>query len=87
MCAGDYDDEIASRNLKCRYNYHNSPFLAIAPLKEEMLSLNPKVSLFREAVYDSEIELLKAEASDMVKAFLVWNDLNRESRTHGSTRF
>jgi hypothetical protein len=31
-----------------------------------MLSLMPKVSVFREAVYDSEIEHLKADASSLV---------------------
>ena len=61
-CAGDYENEISSRNLKCRYNHHNSPFLLIAPLKEEILSLVPKLSIFRDAVYDSEIELLKTNA-------------------------
>ena len=38
----------------------------IAPLKEEVLSLVPKVSIFREALYHSEIELLKADAHDAV---------------------
>ena len=65
-CAGDYRDEWASRNLKCRYNHHNSPFLIIAPLKEEMLSLVPKVSIFRDALYDIEIELLKTDAHKLV---------------------
>lgn len=69
-CAGDYEAEVARRNLKCRYNHHNSPFLIIAPLKEEMLSLTPKVSIFREVLYDSEIELLKAEAHTLVSAHL-----------------
>ena len=39
----------------------------IAPLKEEMLSLEPKVSIFREAVHDSEIDLLIADAYELVR--------------------
>lgn len=55
--------------MKCRYNHHNSPFLIIAPLKEEMLSLVPKVSVFRNALYDTEIELLKMDASGLVATY------------------
>ena len=62
ICAADYDHEMAYRNLKCRYKHHRSPFLTIAPLKEEELSRVPYISIFREVLYDSEIERLKAEA-------------------------
>lgn len=66
-CVGDYEHDLLSRKMKCRYNHHNSPFLTIAPLKEEMLSLVPKVSIFREALYDSEIERLKQDAHHLVR--------------------
>ena len=69
-CADDYDSGMAFRKLRCRYNHHNSPFLTIAPLKEEMLSLVPKISIFREAISDSEIELLKFKAHDKVELFV-----------------
>ena len=70
-CAGDYDTELAYRNVRCIYNHHNSPYLTIAPLKEEILSIVPKISLFRQAVYDSEIDLLKFDAYNKVNLFLV----------------
>ncbi|XP_065202588.1 prolyl 4-hydroxylase subunit alpha-2-like isoform X2 [Planococcus citri] len=47
--------------LKCRYNHENSAFLKIAPLKEEEIYHHPKVLLYRDIVYDSEIETIKAE--------------------------
>ena len=66
ICAGDYDHEDAYRNMSCRYNHHHSPFLTIAPLKEEIISSIPYIAIFREVLYDSEIERLKAEAYNQV---------------------
>lgn len=65
-CAGDYELEILSRNMKCHYNHHNSPFLTIAPLKEELILLNPRVTIFREVLYDSEIERLIMDSYEKV---------------------
>ena len=57
---------MSKRNMICRYNHKNSPFLTIAPLKEEVILLNPRVTLFREAIYDSEIERVITDAYDKV---------------------
>ena len=70
-CAGDYDTELAHRNFRCVYNHHNSPYFTIAPLKEEILSIVPKISLFREAIYESEIELLKFDAYPQVNLVVI----------------
>ena len=70
ICAGDYEYELASRKMTCRYNHRNSPFLTIAPLKEEIISLAPQISVFREVVYDSEIEQLKRDSYNKVNFVL-----------------
>lgn len=69
----DYDDETVSMaiirehcsagfrrptHLHCRYNNFMTPFLRIAPLKMEELSLDPLILLYHKAIYNSEIESL-----------------------------
>ena len=69
ICAGDYDHEYLSRNITCRYNHHHSPFLTIAPLKEEIISQIPLVTVFRDVLFDSEIEGLKNDAYNKVNEY------------------
>ena len=66
MCRGKHNEtlEVARSNLKCRYNQENSAFLKIAPLKEEELYDDPKILLYRDVLYDSEIEKLKSWAAN-----------------------
>ncbi|EDV90567.1 GH14207 [Drosophila grimshawi] len=45
--------------LICNYKMDSSPFLRLAPLKMEMLSMDPYVVVFHEAIYDSEIDELR----------------------------
>lgn len=69
----DYDDELISfaiirehcaasfqrpTRLHCRYNNWMTPFLRIAPLKLEELSLDPLIVLYHKAIYNGEIEAL-----------------------------
>ncbi|XP_065216661.1 prolyl 4-hydroxylase subunit alpha-2-like [Planococcus citri] len=65
LCRGEYDAKsaVAQLNLKCRYKHDGSAFLKIAPLKEEELYNDPKILLYREVLYDSEIEKMKAWAA------------------------
>ena len=56
--------------LKCRYNRKNSDYLKIAPLKEEVISVIPQISLFRDVLYDSEIKFLKEKSKGKVSRFL-----------------
>ncbi|EDW16648.2 uncharacterized protein Dmoj_GI10646 [Drosophila mojavensis] len=78
----DYDDEMISlaiikghcsasfqrpTHLHCRYNYWMTPFLRIAPLKLEELSLDPLIVLYHKAIYNSEIEtLLKRQEFNLI---------------------
>ncbi|KAH8334807.1 hypothetical protein KR074_010738, partial [Drosophila pseudoananassae] len=38
------------KDLFCRYNFYTTPFLRIAPLKQEILSLDPLISMFHEVL-------------------------------------
>lgn len=48
----------ARKKLKCRYNRWNSPFLRIAPLKEEELLSKPKILLYHQVVRELEAECI-----------------------------
>ncbi|KAH8417836.1 hypothetical protein KR222_006809, partial [Zaprionus bogoriensis] len=43
-------------NLHCRYNNYTTPFLRIAPLKMEEISMDPVMMVYHDAIYESEIE-------------------------------
>ncbi|KMY88554.1 prolyl 4-hydroxylase subunit alpha-1 [Drosophila simulans] len=44
--------------LVCRYNSTTTPFMRIAPLKEEEISRDPLIWLYHNVIYDSEIAQL-----------------------------
>lgn len=59
-----------SSQLRCRYtNNNNNPFLIIAPLKEEEAFLSPRIILYRDVLYDNEIEVIKRMAQPRVRYF------------------
>ncbi|XP_065202592.1 prolyl 4-hydroxylase subunit alpha-2-like isoform X1 [Planococcus citri] len=58
-------EELSRINdLRCWYEKEETHFLEIAPLKGELLSFEPPLILFRDVLYDSEIDSLKKEAKD-----------------------
>ncbi|CAH1404370.1 unnamed protein product [Nezara viridula] len=59
--------------LKCHYVHNDVPFLRLAPLKEEEAFLNPRIVLFKDALYDSEIKLLKEMVKSELHSALVVN--------------
>lgn len=60
-----------SSQLRCRYtNNNNNPRLLIAPLKEEEAYLSPRIILYRNVLYDNEIEIIKRMAQPRVSFFL-----------------
>ncbi|XP_039275487.1 prolyl 4-hydroxylase subunit alpha-2 [Nilaparvata lugens] len=78
LCRNDLSlthQELAQ--LKCRYVHRNVPFLRIGPLKEEEAYLEPRIVLYRDVIYDSEIELLKKMALPKLKVM----NLNKASNT------
>lgn len=61
--------EISSK-LRCRYtNNNNNPLLIIAPLKEEEAFLSPRIVLYRDVLYDNEIDVIKRMAQPRVRFF------------------
>ncbi|XP_022219289.2 prolyl 4-hydroxylase subunit alpha-2 [Drosophila obscura] len=56
-CRGDFPPPP---QLVCRYNHTTTPFLRLAPLKEEEISRDPLIWLYHDVVYDSEIAELTA---------------------------
>lgn len=59
-----------SSKLRCRYTNNNkNPRLLIAPLKEEEAYLSPRIILYRDVLYDNEIEIIKRMAQPRVSFF------------------
>lgn len=54
-------------DLRCKYKNKNSPFLRIAPLKQEIISSDPKIIIFREVLSDAEIKKFMKEGQLRVK--------------------
>lgn len=52
--------------LKCRYVTNKSAFLKIAPFKLEEASLEPRIVVYHDVIYDKEIELVKQMAKPRV---------------------
>ncbi|EDW37342.1 GL25581 [Drosophila persimilis] len=57
--------------LVCRYNHTTTPFLRLAPLKEEEVSRDPLIWLYHDVLYDSEFEQLTVNLTraEMVQGY------------------
>ncbi len=67
LCRREVQLSVREKSLlKCRYVRKNNPYLLLAPLKEEEAYLNPKILLYREAIYPNEIETIKRIAKPRV---------------------
>lgn len=73
--------ESITSKLVCRYVTKNSPFLKLAPLKEEEAYLNPRIVLYRQVMYDSEIEIIKKMAQPRLRRATVQNYKTGELET------
>lgn len=68
--------------LHCVYNHTNSPFLRLAPLKTEIIALDPYMVLFHDVISPSEISQLQTMAKSQLKrATVVNNETGQSSRT------
>lgn len=66
MCRNDYVQDLkVVATLKCRYKT-NTPFLRLAPLKYEEMSLSPYIVVYHEVLSDNEIEVIKRLAKPKV---------------------
>uniref|UniRef100_A0A6P4EAN7 Prolyl 4-hydroxylase subunit alpha-1-like n=1 Tax=Drosophila rhopaloa TaxID=1041015 RepID=A0A6P4EAN7_DRORH len=73
ICSKHYPKQI-SRKLICRYT-NWTPFLILAPLKIELLSINPTVFIIPDFVTQKDIEILKAVSRPKLQRnqHLSWN--------------
>ncbi|XP_039431116.1 prolyl 4-hydroxylase subunit alpha-1-like [Culex pipiens pallens] len=56
LCRGDHQRPPSETfNLYCRYHMSTSPFLRLAPLKQEVVNLDPFVAVYHDAASDAEI--------------------------------
>ncbi|KAH8315609.1 hypothetical protein KR059_005928, partial [Drosophila kikkawai] len=56
------------KNLYCRYDFSTTPFLRIAPMKQEIISLDPYIVMHHKVLYNDEIAELKLHAKDKITA-------------------
>ncbi|KAH8282582.1 hypothetical protein KR054_008554 [Drosophila jambulina] len=66
-CRGEFPPRP---RLVCRYNFTTTPFMRIAPLKEEEISKDPLIWLYHDVLYDSEIaHFLNLTSDDLEQGF------------------
>ncbi|XP_064549509.1 prolyl 4-hydroxylase subunit alpha-2 [Drosophila montana] len=69
-CRGQFPTQS---KLHCVYNSTNSPFLRLAPLKTELLALDPYMVLYHDVITPSEIRELQHLAVPTLKRATVFN--------------
>ncbi|XP_070493818.1 prolyl 4-hydroxylase subunit alpha-1-like [Chironomus tepperi] len=81
-CRGELrPSESVIKELTCRYVDNGVPFLKIAPLKLEQISLDPYIVIYHQVMYDSEIELIKQMAKPRFRRATVQNHKTGELET------
>ncbi|KAH8260824.1 hypothetical protein KR038_003841 [Drosophila bunnanda] len=66
-CRGEFPPRP---RLVCRYNFTTTPFMRIAPLKEEEVSKDPLMWLYHDVLYDSEIaHFLNLSSDDLTQGY------------------
>ncbi|KAH8417495.1 hypothetical protein KR222_001153 [Zaprionus bogoriensis] len=76
-CRGKYRQQS---QLHCVYNNTNSPFLRLAPLKMELLSLDPYMVLYHDVLSSTEISQMQSMAVSELKRATVFNHKEGRSR-------
>ncbi|XP_068154171.1 prolyl 4-hydroxylase subunit alpha-2 isoform X2 [Drosophila tropicalis] len=71
-CRGQFPALTDSR-LYCIYNATNSPFLRLAPLKMELIGLDPYMVLYHDVISPNEIAQLQEMAKPQLKRATVYN--------------
>lgn len=73
-CQGELrPEESVIATLFCHYVDNGVPFLKIAPLKLEQLSIDPYIVIYHDVMYDSEIEKIKVMAKPRFRRATVQN--------------
>jgi len=58
--------EMEQSKLYCNYGVSKSAFLKLQPVKQEFISLNPRIVIFHDIISDEEIETIKNMAKPKV---------------------
>ncbi|XP_052845248.1 prolyl 4-hydroxylase subunit alpha-2 isoform X2 [Drosophila gunungcola] len=77
-------NESKTTRLHCRYNATTSPFLRLAPLRIEELSLDPYVVLYHNVLSDAEIEKLVRMSGPFLERTMVFRVENRTEQIASS---
>lgn len=81
-CRGELKpSDVLLSKLTCSYMHSNVPFLKIAPLKLEQMSLDPYIVVYHDVMYDNEIEVIKKIAKPRFKRATVQNHKTGELET------
>ncbi|XP_053384823.1 prolyl 4-hydroxylase subunit alpha-1-like isoform X2 [Mercenaria mercenaria] len=67
--------------LYCRYKSNNHPLLILSPAKEEVLYLNPYLSVFHNSISDREIKLIQRLATPRLGRATVHNPITGKLET------
>ncbi|KAH8313522.1 hypothetical protein KR067_007435 [Drosophila pandora] len=70
-CRGMYPASTDSK-LVCRYNSTTTPFLTLAPLKMEVVGLNPYMVIYHDVLSSAEIDEMKEMATPSLKRATVY---------------
>lgn len=74
-CRGEFSNQPS--RLHCLYNTTTTAFLKIAPLKMEILNLDPYIILYHDVISDTEIAKFKAMATPVLKRAKVFDKINK----------
>ncbi|KAH8363391.1 hypothetical protein KR084_009467 [Drosophila pseudotakahashii] len=76
LCRGELKPSPTDlRPLRCRYVTNNVPFLRLGPLKLEEAHMEPYIVIYHDAMYDSEIDIIKRMARPRFRRATVQNSV------------
>ncbi|XP_017076371.2 prolyl 4-hydroxylase subunit alpha-1 [Drosophila eugracilis] len=76
LCRGELKPSPSElRPLRCRYVTNNVPFLRLGPLKLEEANMDPYIVIYHDAMYDSEIDVIKRMARPRFRRATVQNSV------------
>lgn len=73
LCRGEQGLTIEYKStLKCNYFYGKDPFLRIGPFKLEEAFLDPRIVVYHDVMYDSEIEIIQDITREQVTIIKIY---------------
>lgn len=80
LCRGDSTKTKIPSKFTCRYISY-SPFLRIAPVKEELVHDDPKIWLYHDVVTEKQVQMMKDLASPKLKRAIVRSPITGKYET------